>query len=458
MTDNINPEYQNTQDTPPAEQPVKKGNGLALLALIIGGIGTGIGIYNIEQLSKFGENFTLGQENPAIAQLEVTIQKQGQRLENFATTAQIDNLNQQVQTLAQAQQKTDIDKAQVEALIHDAVSAAETAPEKIAEIAKQHSITPEQVKSLVNQALADFAQGEHKIDLSQEIAAVQKSEAGAREVLNQIQAQAQGIESNADAAIAKIQTQANTVSDALAHKIQQLQESLNASAQVAANPYPLLNALRMAQFAAADNNYPAAKNYLDRAEESFALFGLNSAPYAHFRKAVTQLRTEYGILAGQPSPALRLDKLMTTIKKWPFKDVNPINLLAEKKANDTPKDWKDKIKGIGQNILENTVTVTPIDDAGLAWVNANEALQNLLRENVRLDLAFARNALQLHDNSEYITVVERLKTEIERYFDKNNDYVAAALDTLKQLKTQLEQTPAANISALIEQIEQVQNK
>lgn len=454
MTDNINPEYQKTQDTPPVEKPVKKGNGLAFLALIIGGIGTGIGIYNIEQLSKFGENFTKGQENPAIAQLEVTLQKQGQSLKNFATTEQLNKLTQQVKALSQ--QNTGTDKAQLEDLINHAVAAAQVSPEKIAAIAKQHSMTTEQVKTLVNQALANFAQEGHKIDLSQEIAAVQKSEAGAREVLQQIQTKAQGIEANTDAAVAKIQAQANHISASLEQKIQTLQETLGATTHATVNPYPLLNALKMAQFAAADNNYSAAKAYLDQAEESFSLFGLNSAPYADFHKVVTELRTQYGILAGQPSPALRLDKVMANISKWPFKNVNPINLLADKKTEDVPKDWKDRIKGIGQNILENTVTVTPIDDAGLAWVNANEALQNLLRENVRLDLAFARNALQLHDYSNYASVSERLKTEIERYFDSTNDYVAGALDTLTQLKTQVEHTP--NISALIQQIEQAQSK
>ena len=110
------------------------------------------------------------------------------------------------------------------------------------------------------------------------------------------------------------------------------------------------------------------------------------------------------------------------------------------------------MKGVGQNILAKTVTVTKIDDAGLTWIQTNEALQIILKENLRLDLAYARNALQLHDQAAYAATADRLHGEIERLFDSSNNNVAAALATLEQLKTSNGNAP--DIAALTEKLEQ----
>ena len=93
-----------------------------------------------------------------------------------------------------------------------------------------------------------------------------------------------------------------------------------------------------------------------------------------------------------------------------------------------------------------------IDDAGLTWIQANDALQIILKENLRLDLAYARNALQLHDQAAYAATADRLHGDIERLFDVNNDKVASALATLEALKTRSSNAP--DIAALIEKLEQ----
>ena len=93
-----------------------------------------------------------------------------------------------------------------------------------------------------------------------------------------------------------------------------------------------------------------------------------------------------------------------------------------------------------------------IDDAGLTWIQANDALQIILKENLRLDLAYARNALQLHDQAAYAATADRLHAEIERLFDVNNDNVVAALATLEALKNSGGNAP--DIAALIEKLEQ----
>ena len=301
-----------------------------------------------------------------------------------------------------------------------AVAANQVSDDQIAAIAVQHSISREQVESLIKQELASFAQGETKIDLSKEIAAVQQSEAAAK------------------AAVQQIDEKRVLIEHALAQN--------NSSA----NPYPLLNALKMAKIAASDGNYSAAKAYLDQAGETYTLFNLNGTAYAKYQNALTELRTEYGILAAKPAPAAEIEAIIATLPKWPYKNVNAVNLLAAKEQT-APADWQDKLKDAGQNLLEKTITVVKIDDAGNAWIQANDALQIIHKDNLRLNLAFARNALQLRDQAGYNHIAKELYAQIERLFDTANSDVAAALATLERLETSDDKIP--DIGALIEQIE-----
>ena len=125
-------------------------------------------------------------------------------------------------------------------------------------------------------------------------------------------------------------------------------------------------------------------------------------------------------------------------------------MLAAKEQT-APADWQDKLKDAGQNILEKTITVVKIDDAGNAWIQANDALQIIHKDNLRLNLAFARNALQLRDQAGYNNIAKELYAQIERLFDTANSDVAAALATLEKLETRDDKVP--DIGALIEQIE-----
>ena len=166
---------------------------------------------------------------------------------------------------------------------------------------------------------------------------------------------------------------------------------------------------------------------------------------------MAKLRSDYAVLAAQATPAAQIDAIIATLPAWPYKNVNPLNLLAPK-AEAKAADWKDRLKGVGANILDKTITVSKIDDAGLTWIQTNEALQIILKENLRLDLAYARNALQLHDQAAYAATADRLHGDIERLFDVDNDNVAAALATLEALKTRGNNAP--DIAALIEKLEQ----
>ncbi len=289
---------------------------------------------------------------------------------------------------------------------------------QITAIVAANSISRDDAESLIKQELATFAQGETKIDLSKEIAAVQSSEAAAKAAVQQIDEKRVLIE----------------------HALAQSNSS--------ANPYPLINALKMAQIAANDGNYSAAKAYLDQAGATFTLFNLGQSNYAAYQDELTKLRTQYAVLAAQATPAAQIDAIIATLPAWPYKNANPLARKTEVKA----ADWKERLKGVGADILDKTITVSEIDDAGLTWIQANEALQIILKENLRLDLAYARNALQLHDQAAYAVTADRLHDEIERLFDSSNNNVATALATLEQLKTGNSNAP--DITALTEKLEQ----
>ncbi|WP_298644793.1 uroporphyrinogen-III C-methyltransferase [uncultured Cardiobacterium sp.] len=409
QTENQQDAHPVAQDIPGKHQAPQSGSGrgLAFLSLVVSVAIAGGGTF---ALNKITDHY-----NDAIAKLNLNLNDTAPK--TYATISRVDDLEQQVAQLGQ--QTKNIDSA-INTAVNAAVAANQVSDEQIAAIAAQHSISRDQAESLIKQELASFAQGETKIDLSKEIAAVQESEAAAK------------------AAVRQIDEKRVLIEHALAQ---------NSSS---ANPYPLLNALKMAKIAAGDGNYTAAKAYLDQAGETYTLFNLNNSPYAEYQNALTELRTEYGILAAKPAPAAEIDAIIATLPKWPYKNVNTLNLLAAP-AKTGQTGWQDKLKGAGQNILEKTITVTAIDDAGLAWVQANDALQTILKENLRLDLAFARNALQLHDRVAYDAAAKQIYTQIERLFDTANSDVAAALATLDKLEAGDSKAP--DIGVLIDQIE-----
>lgn len=384
----------------------KSGRGLALLALLVSVATAGGCFYTLKQLAENGDRA-----------LALQAKTQETALQNFATVGQLDELTLHLDNLEKQTQALN----NLDSTIDAAVAARQTSDEQIAAIVAANSISREQAESLIKQELATFAQGETKIDLSKEIAAVQSSEAAAK------------------AAVQQIDEKRVLIEHALAQN--------NSSA----NPYPLINALKMAQIAANDGNYSAAKAYLDQAGATFTLFNLGQSNYAAYQDELTKLRTQYAVLAAQATPAAQIDAIIATLPAWPYKNVDPVNLLAPKEDAQAA-DWKDRLKGVGQNILAQTVTVTKIDDAGLTWIQTNEALQIILKENLRLDLAYARNALQLHDQAAYAATADRLRGEIERLFDSSNNNVAAALATLEQLKTGNSNAP--DIAALTEKLEQ----
>ena len=427
MTEEKQPENQHEMSPTEAQdvlehQPAapKSGRGLALLALLVSVAVAASGAYTLKQ---FSETYS---DNVAYLALQMQTQESAQKA--FATSDQVDHLTLRVEALnKQAQVLNNLDST-----ISTAIAANQLSEEQIAALIAANSISREQAESLIKQELATFAQGETKIDLSKEIAAVEKSEAAAKAAVQQIDDKAQTFAREIDEKRVLIE-----------HALAQSNNSIN--------PFPLINALKMAQIAANDGNYNAAKAYLEQAGATYTLFNLGQSNYAQYQDELAKLRSDYAVLAAQATPAAQIDAIITTLPAWPYKNVNPLNLLSPK-AETKAADWKDRLKGVGANILDKTITVSKIDDAGLAWIQTNDALQIILKENLRLDLAYARNALQLHDQAAYAATADRLHSDIERLFDVNNDNVAAALATLEALKNSGGNAP--DIAALIEKLEQ----
>ena len=388
---------------PPAP---RSGRGLAILALLVSVAVAGGGAYTLKQ---FSETYS-----DTVAQVALQMQTQESAQQNYASSSQLDDLALRLNNLEKQTQALN----NLDSTIDAAVAARQMSDEQITAIVAANSISRDDAESLIKQELATFAQGETKIDLSKEIAAVQSSEAAAKAAVQQIDEKRVLIE----------------------HALAQSNSS--------ANPYPLINALKMAQIAANDGNYSAAKAYLDQAGATFTLFNLGQSNYAAYQDELTKLRTQYAVLAAQATPAAQIDAIIATLPAWPYKNANPLARKTEVKA----ADWKERLKGVGADILDKTITVSEIDDAGLTWIQANEALQIILKENLRLDLAYARNALQLHDQAAYAVTADRLHDEIERLFDSSNNNVATALATLEQLKTGNSNAP--DIAALTEKLEQ----
>ena len=422
MTEEKQPENQHetspvvAQEAPLEHQPAapKTGRGLALLALLVSIATAGAGIYALKQFSdSYDRAFTL------------QAKAQESALQHFASTGQVDDLTLRVEALnKQTQVLNNLDST-----INTAIAANQLSEDQIAALVAANSINREQAESLIKQALATFAQGETKIDLSKEIAAVEKSEAAAKAAVQQIDDKAQTFAREIDEKRVLIE-----------HALAQSNNSIN--------PFPLINALKMAQIAANDGNYNAAKAYLEQAGATYTLFNLGQSNYAQYQDELAKLRSDYAVLAAQATPAAQIDAIIATLPAWPYKNVDPLAHEETVKA----ADWKERLKGIGANILKKTITVREIDDAGLTWIQANDALQIILKENLRLDLAYARNALQLHDQAAYAATADRLHGDIERLFDVNNDNVAAALATLESLKNSGGNAP--DIAALIEKLEQ----
>ena len=391
---------------PPVQRPLaaesgKRGNGLSLLALAISAIALALGGYQFLQNAKLASqlNDQRAVTSKEISRLDEAAKQNGEQLATLQKNVA------DIRIPAPGMDRDSVMKAIAEHGEQLDKTLNATLDTRFATL--PDPLSREDVQSQIKQALATFAQGSQPtLDFSDEIAKVQASEANAKQILAQIEQNAAQLDSHLQQALAAAEKQLGEIADSRAS---------------------LLNLLSLAQLAGHAGQYQSAAQYLEQAGKL-----LSGSDHADWQGAVAEAARQYKQLSVLPAPSATLNTLIDRVEAWPLRDSGQENLLADN-ATTKPQTFMDKVRQAGNDILASTVTVTPLDDEGLAWINHNPALQNIIRQNVRLDLAFARNALQMQDKAAFTHIAATLKSAIERYFDTGNAEVQAALEALAAL-------------------------
>lgn len=394
----------------PATQENSKGRGLSLLALAISAVALALGGYQFMQNAALKSQLQdqRSATHKEISRLDAADSTTGEQI----TALRNDIAN--IQMPAPGMDRDSVVKTLAESSAKLEKSIAEAKTAALGEMEKRLAAIPqglkrEDVQSQIKQALATFAQGSQPtLDFSDEIAKVQASESSAKNILAQIEQQAAQVDSRLQQALADAEKQLAKLADSRAST---------------------LNLVTLAQLAGHAGQYQAAAQYLQQA----AALVVNSE-HARLQSDLANAAQRFQQLSSLPSPHASIDQLIARVGEWPIRNSGTTNLIAPDAAA-APKTLMDKVKHVGHEIIAHTVTVVPLDDEGLSWINHNPALQNIIRENVRLDLAFARNALQLQDSAAYTRIAATLKGEIERYFDADSPEIRGALDTLAKLES-----------------------
>lgn len=402
------------------ETKAEGGKCLALIALAVSVAALALGGYQFLQNSKL-----VSQLNDQRA----VLQKEASRLDaaDSANAEQLAALRSDVAAIqlpAPGMDRDSVVKTIAENIAKVEKSVADMQASAASELDQRLSALPKAmdraaVQSLLKQELATFAQSlggnQPMLDFSDEIAKVEASEARSKQILADIEKHAAQLDSR--------------LQQALADAEKQLAELADSRASV-------LNLVTLAQLAGHARQYQAAAQYLQQAGAHLA-----AGDNAQWQGALADAAQRFQQLASQPSPHAAIDQLIARVGEWPFRNSDASNLIAPDESAAAPKTLMDKVKHVGHEIIAHTVTVVPLDDEGLAWVNHNPALQNIIRQNVRLDLAFARNALQLQDSAAYAGIAATLKAQMERYFDTGNAEVKGALETLSKLESAQQTLP-----------------
>ncbi|MBV7434120.1 uroporphyrinogen-III C-methyltransferase [Cardiobacteriaceae bacterium TAE3-ERU3] len=440
--------------TPPPTPPSKNGpSKRSPLPLIISLIALGVSGYalysSMQQAQSNPEEVQKLQEQ--IAQLQSSIAEKTNKGDVSKLDESIKSLENQVGELKSAPAQG-LGEAQIQSLIAEQVDQAKQSLQESAtsqpQQAGQPTLSKEQVSTMIKEALISSADGgknaQPAIDLSSEINAIKQNKAEIEQYLEQIKQQGESLKS----ALSQTAEQAQSN---LSKSVSQAEQKITAADQ---QPivYPLINTLTLAEVASNAHQFGLASQYLQQAKASFDDLHLNQQPYAQFAGQIEELAQKTKALAKQQNSQQEIDNMINSVGNWPFISTDPENVLDNKPSNKPTESWKDDIKHIGNSILSSTVTITKNDAAGLTWVNENPHLQEIIRENVRLDLAMIRNALLVGDQERAQQIAATLHDRVAHYFDTNAEQVKQAMNQLSELTQQQNDKP--DIAALIKSIQQ----
>lgn len=419
------------------KQPEKKGaSALPLLSLIIALAAAGGTGYNYLQMQK--------QQGAGTTDLQQAVQAaEAQALAAEKRANEIGKTVDAMQTHV-ANQAQGLDKSEVSQLIASALSDfAQNQPAPASA-----GLSQTDVEQMIQTAIAAQQSATPSEELTQMMASIKQANQNAQNALEQLNTRAAQIQQQLDSQAKQL---SGEIASTAAGQAKQLSGELASTAASQANPQPLITALTLAGIAAQDGNYATADKYLGIAQDSFAAYHLDGTAFAKYQSQVDALRADISKLAGQGNTISDIDNIINTLPAWTFKKTNTPQ-AKEPSAESTQADTAAQTaENVATRILHRTFTVVHNDDAGLTWINAHPDLQLLIRENVRLDLAFARNALQLHDAGSYNRTIDSLIPRIQQYFDSNDPNVKNALENLAALKARAD-VQAPDIGALAREI------
>ena len=204
----------------------------------------------------------------------------------------------------------------------------------------------------------------------------------------------------------------------LAAQLQQLQQNINQSI-----PKNLPTTLTLAAIAAQNGQFKAADKYLQEASKY---------PEAdRFGNEFNSLRQS---LASMPDNTILINEIQTASKNvanWKIKQSTNHAKAAEEKDL-KGENFKETAKNIGNRILHNTFKIVHNDEAGIVWVENHPELQELLKQSIKINLAFAQNAVLMSNYEAYKLGLNQSIEAIKTYFDTSDEEVAKALELLEK--------------------------
>lgn len=376
---------------PPANKSGKKGNGIAWLALILGIVGTAIGSYSYkiaQQPSKSIAAITSTQQQAQgdIANLDKTVNALASHVANNAQGLDKAAVSEMIAQGLQDFAKNTVTQSDLEAL-------KSSAPSQTA-----GGLSKADVEAMINQAVANINSDHPSIDVSSQLQAIAEAEQSAKAAIAQLDARAQTLERPAAV------------------------PNINAFTTV----------LSAAQVAMDNGQYALAVKHLENAHSQLPVWHLDGAKFANVESALQSATQQLSTLA-ENDTAARLNALTLTVNHWPFKSGNATAVGTDSNSA-ADSSMSSKLSAAGKNILSRAFTITKDDAAGLTWINANQSLKNMIRENIRLDMAYLRNAAATQDAAVMQSTTAELTEAINRYFDTSNSDVQAALSTLSSLR------------------------
>ncbi len=405
----------------------KRGNGLPLLALIAGAVAIALAGYTYQQFreSRQAVEKTLARAQRTENNLEALNEKVADLKSTIATTTQTldeSTVKRMIAAASASAEKPVPDEAEIKRLITKELDEQEAA----------YRLTEKQVQAMIDETLRDYERNDGaKTAYAAQSETVSRREEAVKNALSALDAHAE-----------RLKQTLTVKAQALDSELRQTAEASDASVLTAP--------LTLAAIASQGGDYRSAARYLALALSAYDNDHLNQAPYLVFKTRIAKAKNTLERLAEENDRAAVLAALGTEVANWPFRAANVKNKLTSAPQHER-NGLTARIEQAGRDILSKAFTVSKNDATGLFWINTNQHLQGIVRESVRLDLAYARNLAMRHDDKAIRRAATTLKKRISRYFDTQNDSVKGALEQLDRVT----QVPgeAPDLAALAQAVE-----